>query len=121
MPDINFNCMYCGQNLDAPEEMTGSSIPCPACGHDIRIPAGATGAYPVQRRPIPPASVRPTGPRPLGSAPAERSAETGPTPGPVGEDQGSSTTRIDVPTEYRMPPRKQRVVFIKRPDHPSSP
>ncbi len=120
MADINFDCLYCGQNLDAPEEMVGTSIPCPACGHDIRIPAAPTNAYPVQRRPIPPASVRPTGPRPLGSTPPEKPVDTGPIPTQLGEEKGS-TTRIDVPTEYRMPPRKQRVVFIKRPDHPSSP
>ena len=115
MADINFNCTYCGQNLDAPEDMAGSTIACPACDHDLRIPMPAQPAYPVQRRPIPPAAVRPTGPRPPGSIQPSNPTDSGPIPTKIPEDKGS-TTRIDVPTEFRMPPRKQRVVFIKRPD-----
>jgi phage FluMu protein Com len=31
MADINFDCPNCGQNLDAPEEMSGVTIHCPQC------------------------------------------------------------------------------------------
>jgi DNA-directed RNA polymerase subunit RPC12/RpoP len=38
MPDINFDCSNCGQNLDAPENMAGVTILCPSCKKDIVIP-----------------------------------------------------------------------------------
>jgi DNA-directed RNA polymerase subunit RPC12/RpoP len=118
MADINFNCSSCGQNLDAPEDMAGTEISCPACGNTIRVPERPSAAYPVQRRPIPPAMVGPTGPRPPGGARISKPEESGPIPTVLPEDTGS-TTRIDMPTEFRMPPRKQRIVFIKRTERSS--
>ena len=39
MPEISFNCPICQQLLEAPEEMTGQVIECPACQKEITIPA----------------------------------------------------------------------------------
>jgi len=39
MPDINFNCPNCNQNLDAPPEMAGETIECPSCTKAIVIPS----------------------------------------------------------------------------------
>lgn len=39
MSDINFDCPHCNQNLDAPSDMGGDSIECPACENSIVIPA----------------------------------------------------------------------------------
>lgn len=38
MPDINFDCPHCGQNLDAPEDLAGVEIECPACSKTVAIP-----------------------------------------------------------------------------------
>ncbi|MBT3191710.1 MAG: zinc-ribbon domain-containing protein [Verrucomicrobia bacterium] len=38
MADIEFNCPECGQVLEAPEEMAGEAIACPACEATITIP-----------------------------------------------------------------------------------
>lgn len=38
MADIEFNCPECGQVLEAPEEMAGEAIECPACEAGITIP-----------------------------------------------------------------------------------
>jgi transcription elongation factor Elf1 len=38
MPDINFDCPHCSQNLEAPEDMAGDTLACPACGQDITVP-----------------------------------------------------------------------------------
>ena len=38
MPDINFDCSACGQNLDAPEDLAGQEVACPACQAILRIP-----------------------------------------------------------------------------------
>lgn len=35
---INFDCHKCGQNIDAPENMAGLIVECPACNGVIRIP-----------------------------------------------------------------------------------
>ena len=41
MADITFACANCRQSLEAPEEMAGEAIDCPACGHSITIPSPA--------------------------------------------------------------------------------
>jgi len=38
MADINFDCPHCNQNLDAPSDMAGETIECPACGKSLGIP-----------------------------------------------------------------------------------
>ena len=39
MTDINFACASCGQNLDAPEDMAGTTVSCPSCSAQIVIPS----------------------------------------------------------------------------------
>jgi len=36
---MNFNCPYCGQNLDVDDDSVEQSGECPACGNKIQIPA----------------------------------------------------------------------------------
>lgn len=38
MADISFYCSHCGQHLDAPPEMAGDRLACPACGQPIQVP-----------------------------------------------------------------------------------
>ena len=38
MSDIRFNCTACAQAVDAPEEMAGQAVSCPACQADIQVP-----------------------------------------------------------------------------------
>lgn len=42
MAAIKFTCPQCSQPLDAPEEASGATLPCPACGVEIQMPAAAT-------------------------------------------------------------------------------
>ena len=35
---MNFNCPYCGQNLDADADLAGRPVKCPSCGNEILIP-----------------------------------------------------------------------------------
>ena len=37
MADIEIECPYCGETLEAPEEMGGETVDCPACSKPIRI------------------------------------------------------------------------------------
>ncbi|NQT94221.1 MAG: hypothetical protein HQ559_15785 [Lentisphaerae bacterium] len=39
MADIRFSCSGCGQTLEAPPEMAGDLVVCPACEAEIRVPA----------------------------------------------------------------------------------
>ena len=100
MAEINFDCPHCGQNLDAPDDMGGTIIDCPACNKPIKIP-------------VPPGALRPLAPviPPTKAAP-NKLAQTGVIP-PVNEDKGN-TVRIELPPDAVMPERKHRVVFIKR-------
>jgi len=41
MPDIEFTCEHCDQPLEAPGDMGGETIECPACGNSITVPAPA--------------------------------------------------------------------------------
>ncbi len=52
MPDINFSCPHCSQELEAPEEMAGDTLACPACGMDLTVPA-AEQAPPKPLRAVP--------------------------------------------------------------------
>ncbi len=46
-----FLCIYCGQEVPAPEERVGRRVPCPACGHSILVGR--------ERRPVTPESLAP--------------------------------------------------------------
>ena len=41
MADINFDCPYCGHNLDVNERGAGLSVACPECSKSIEIPIPA--------------------------------------------------------------------------------
>lgn len=49
MPDIAFSCPQCEQPLEAPQDMAGETIECPACGQSIQIPAAAAPALEAQQ------------------------------------------------------------------------
>jgi len=96
MADVNFDCPYCKQNLDAPEDLIGTNIECPACGKMIRVVQPVQSMLDSQRIVPPPP----------------------PSPGPVaGKETMDATTRIELPAEYLTPERKNRVIFIKRTGH----
>lgn len=38
MSDFSFNCPHCQQSLEAPEDMLGETIECPACNGSIQLP-----------------------------------------------------------------------------------
>jgi DNA-directed RNA polymerase subunit RPC12/RpoP len=38
MGDLTFNCPYCGQKIEAPEEMAGLKADCPSCQCELQIP-----------------------------------------------------------------------------------
>jgi len=47
MSDFKFNCPHCEQSLEAPEDMLGQTIECPACNGSIQLPE------PEPQRPAP--------------------------------------------------------------------
>lgn len=89
MADINFNCSHCGQNLDAPEDMAGWDIECPACSKPIQVPDR---------------------PRKVETGIIETDASSKHQP----EEEKESTVRIDIPPESTQPPPSRRIVKIKR-------
>lgn len=98
MADINFDCPLCSQNLDAPDDMAGLFIECPACMKIIKVPSPTqqikTAAPP--RRPPPPPELTP-----------QEKAE---------QDQKSSTIPIKLPPNLGVPERQHRKIIIKRSD-----
>lgn len=38
MKEVNFNCPYCGQNLEAADGILGTAINCPTCKKLITVP-----------------------------------------------------------------------------------
>lgn len=44
MDEISFDCPSCKQSLDAPADMAGEEIECPACGERIAIPEPEPGS-----------------------------------------------------------------------------
>ena len=96
MSDINFDCPKCGQNLDAPPDLAGLFIECPACATIIKVP-------PVAGAPAPGAA----------EAAARRNELK---PPPPSEEKGS-TTRINLPPEFQLPAPPPRKIIIKRPGH----
>ena len=96
MNDINFDCPKCGQNLDAPPEMAGLFVECPACAAIVKVPlktGQSSDLHPTTDGATEPAFVAPP---------------------PREEDKGS-TMRIDLPPEFRLPPPTPRKFTIKRP------
>ncbi|MBN2130270.1 MAG: hypothetical protein JW741_12280, partial [Sedimentisphaerales bacterium] len=79
-PMIRFSCVYCGQEIEVSEQLAGRQMPCPACGHTVRI------------RPI-----RPDPPVAEPSPPSVRSWDT------VSDDQIKETVL------YPAQPRAQRL------------
>ena len=47
MADIAFACPECGQGLEAPGEMAGESVACPACNAELAVPEPAPAQNPV--------------------------------------------------------------------------
>lgn len=35
---VYFQCESCGQEIEAPKDMAGTGVPCPACGNPLRVP-----------------------------------------------------------------------------------
>ena len=113
MPDINFDCPNCKQNLDAPEDMTGMNIECPSCGKALRIPAPLHIHYPIKKV---------LGPQPA-AGPKIFASKTHPPAGVAGEAPASAevkakTAKIELPPEALEPatmPRHSRIIVIKRP------
>lgn len=101
MADINFDCPFCGQNLDAPEDMAGWAIDCPACGRKIKIPV--------------PEGLSPESP--IDTSQSQDKATTGLIDQGDSADKKDATVRIDIPEAYQRPPPSQRIVKIKRLGH----
>lgn len=47
MPDIEFSCPFCKNQLVVEDDMGGQTVACPACGKDVTIPAGLGGGPPA--------------------------------------------------------------------------
>lgn len=103
MIDVNFDCPQCGQNLDAPEDMVGLFIECPACSKIIKVPTPAEAAR--SREQAQQAAADETEYRP--APPPVRGDEVG------GEDKGS-TMRIQLPPDLGVPEKRKRQIIIKR-------
>ncbi len=115
MPDINFDCPFCKQNLDAPDDMTGMSIECPSCGKSIQIPAPLQIHYPIKKA---------LGPQPANGPKIFASKNQPPISGVTGEvpqdddDLRTKTAKIEIPPEaetYLSAPKHSRIIVIKRP------
>jgi hypothetical protein len=102
MVDLNFDCPQCGQNLDAPEDMIGLFIECPACTKIIKVPTPAEANKQKQEA-------------------KEQSADLRPAPPPVrgddmgGDEEKGSTMRIQLPPDLGLPEKRKRQIMIKRP------
>ncbi len=62
MADINFNCPFCSQNFDAPDDMAGEALDCPACNKTIKVPMSTPA--PVIEPIIDPSLISPPLPQP---------------------------------------------------------
>jgi hypothetical protein len=47
MMDLNFDCPYCSQNLEVPQDMGGETVECPACGRQLLVPVIEDSAGPA--------------------------------------------------------------------------
>ncbi len=103
MIDVNFDCPQCGQNLDAPEDMAGLFIECPACTKIIKVPTVAEAQRQAEAdRPASETEYRPAPPPVRGDE--------------VGGEQKSTTMRIQLPPDLGIPEKRKRQIFIRRPD-----
>jgi hypothetical protein len=98
MSDINFDCPKCGQNLDAPTELAGLFVECPACANVVKVPSAA------ERHAPPPAPPEEGINRP---APVTRPTESG-------DEEKGSTMRINLPPDLGVPEKRNRKIIIKR-------
>lgn len=57
-----FECPHCSQRIDAPDELAGTNIDCPACGEAITVPTLSQTAEPP---PLPPAPSPSLPPQPM--------------------------------------------------------
>ncbi len=113
MADINFDCPLCQQNLDAPEDMTGMEIECPACGKKVRIPAPFRVHYPI-KKPLTPQPA--AGPKVFVSKSAPAADEPLKPLEEDPDDMNVKTTKIEIPPDLVIPePPKHRIITIKRP------
>ena len=56
MADVSFVCPECRQPLEAPEEMAGEQVACPACNAELTVPVGPAedaGADPQEQTACP--------------------------------------------------------------------
>lgn len=105
MADINFDCPFCDQNIDAPEQAQGRRVHCPGCGQVIRVPEPAGPRVPIK--------IRNEKKAPPGSG-----INVG-APAPRPDEDKSTTTKIELPPVEDLPPQPPtgRTIFIKRPGH----
>ena len=108
---VNFDCRHCDQNMEAPLDMVGVLIVCPACNRDIIVPLKpAPGETAISAR-----DVIKEGQAVKPFVPAAMSLKgVGISPPSGSNKQNSSTVRIDLPPEEIVPKAEKRVVIIKR-------
>ncbi len=96
---INFDCVHCEQNIDAPPEMAGMWVACPTCKQAIQVPGTATAKAGVAE--IPPEDAVPE------SGSAIEGDEEAATKG--------QTVRIDLSQMFaEMDQKPKRQIVIKR-------
>lgn len=96
---INFDCIHCEQNIDAPPEMAGLWVACPTCKQAIQVPGTATAKAGV-------AEIPPEDAVPESGAAIEGDEE------PATKGQ---TVRIDLSQMFaEMEQRPKRQIVIKR-------
>lgn len=77
---INFYCTYCGQPIEAGEELASSNSFCPSCGKEIKVPPiqPDRGQHPVPEPPEPTTDVNaPETPRDTSLPATQKEADTG--------------------------------------------
>ncbi len=62
MRDIKFECRHCGQHLEAPADMMGEDISCPACSKMISVPAASAQTAAAESLPSIAPPSQPVGP-----------------------------------------------------------
>jgi DNA-directed RNA polymerase subunit RPC12/RpoP/ribosomal protein L40E len=40
---IQFKCIYCGEEMEAPQSIEGEKLDCPNCSHRVPVPRSRTG------------------------------------------------------------------------------
>ena len=111
MPDINFDCPYCKQNIDAPEDMAGTNVECPTCQRMLHIPEPVHIHYPGPR----PAPRIANAPRIFTSKQTQAPEGIKQNLSPATSEEKGTTTKIDIHPEFSEPARPSRLIIIKRP------